>query len=209
MSTASARDSRIVRGGVAQSFDIGDQSNDLFIRNGKGGAVLYVTFSGSPDPEGRSDSDDTQRIPPGGYLHIPGGGTGPHSLTYVTSRNEVRGASVQTLELGASVNVDPGAVGVPRGTMEISPVATAPNVLVVGDGAGPLLIVNDSRVPVYLTVNTGTDPDTARTSTDVNTFELDGNDYLVVPSSGTGYEVRAQLAPYGTRRASLQLVQVV
>jgi len=158
MAIASERDSRVVRGGVVQSFSIGDQANPLLIRNMKGGPVLYASLNGgNPDPEALLSDGDTQRIPAGEYLLLPGGGSGPYTVRLVTSSTDVRGARVQTVDLGPAVNVDPGTTGGIRDSLLVSPIAETPTSTVVGTGAGPLLIVNDSDVRVFLTVNSGTD----------------------------------------------------
>ena len=62
---------------------------------------------------------------------------------------------------------------------------------------------------VFMTVNSGTDPDNNEVSSDANTFQLHSDDYVVVAPIGTAYEVRALTAPHSIKRGSLMLLELV
>lgn len=206
--TSTARDSRYVKN-VAQIFTFGDKSRPLLIKNMDGDTDLFVSQSGVPDSAAGLSDGDTQRVPPGDYFYIPAGGVGPHTLGYITSDQSVRSVRAQAIELGVPTNVDPGAVGGSRDTLEVSPIAEGAVSTVVGTGAVPLLIVNDSDTPVFITVNTGTDPHVSDISTDEKTLELGAQTFLVVDAVGTGYEVRAAVHSRQTSRARLRLSEVL
>ena len=212
MAFQSARQSLIVRKGNIETLSFGDQSNPILFYLSPDSATIYLTINTGTDPEvdGPDVLGNTTRLTPGEYKVFGGGGAGAYDIRLGVTSTELRGGRVQICELGAAATVAPSGASVGnRNILDVGKLGAQIDTDILGTGASPLLVKNVGPTGVFLTINSGTDPDNNEVSSDANTFQLHEDDYVVVGAIGTPYEVRAQTAPSDTKRGSLLLLELV